>query len=163
MGRAVYDSGLPTDIGVKLYDELSKAEAGLVLGEALHLIYIIMLDHPFKIFGWSHWGKLFGSLPSTHKKVSVCPCDCSILSRLCYSLEATMVGVFGSLQFCLLPGKPCVYRKVNACYSLPDVHVTVCCIIQCYVIWMRLHSVLCYTILCYYTICISVDDIYIHV
>lgn len=74
MGRAVYDSGLPTDIGVKLYDELSKAEAGLVLGEALHLVYIIMLEHPFKIFGWSHWGKLFGSLPSTHKKVKCSYC-----------------------------------------------------------------------------------------
>ena len=70
MGRAVYDSGLPTDIGMKLYDELSKAEAGLILGEPLHLVFIIMLEHPFKIFGWSHWGKLFGSLPSTHRKAS---------------------------------------------------------------------------------------------
>ena len=73
MGRAVYDSGLPTDIGMKLYDELSKAEAGLILGEPLHLVFIIMLEHPFKIFGWSHWGKLFGSLPSTHRKASACP------------------------------------------------------------------------------------------
>ena len=70
MGRAVYDSGLPTDIGVRLYEELSKAEAGLVLGEPLHLMYIIMLEQPFKIFGWGHWGKVFGSLPSTHKKAS---------------------------------------------------------------------------------------------
>ena len=69
MGRAVYDSGLPTNIGVKLYDELSKAEAGLVLGEPLHLMYIIMQEHPFTIFGWSYWGKLFGSLPSLQKKV----------------------------------------------------------------------------------------------
>ena len=70
MGRAVYDSGLPTDTGVKLHEELSKAETGLVLGEPLHLMHIIMLDHPFKISGWSHWWKLFGILPSTHKKVS---------------------------------------------------------------------------------------------
>lgn len=69
MGRAVYDSGLPTNLGVKLYDELSKAEAGLVLGEPLHLMYIIMQEHPFTIFGWSYWGKLFGSLPSLQKKV----------------------------------------------------------------------------------------------
>ena len=71
MGRAVYDSGLPTDIGVKLYNELSKAESGLVLGEPLHLMHIIMLDHPFQIVGWPHWGRLFGKLPSIHKKVRV--------------------------------------------------------------------------------------------
>lgn len=73
MGRAVYDSGLPTDVGVRLYDELSRAEEGLVLGEPLHLMYVIMLEHPFKIYGWGYWGKLFGSLPSLHKKVTKWP------------------------------------------------------------------------------------------
>ncbi|DBA82486.1 TPA: hypothetical protein ACH3X2_000714 [Trebouxia sp. C0005] len=70
MGRAVYDSGLPTEVGIKLYDQLSKAVAGLVLGEPLHLMYTIMLEHPFKIFGWGYWGKLFENLPSMQKKVA---------------------------------------------------------------------------------------------
>ncbi|KAL0029501.1 hypothetical protein WJX77_012503 [Trebouxia sp. C0004] len=70
MGRAVYDCGLPTDVGMKLYDELSKAVAGLVLGEPLHLMYTIMLEHPFKIFGWVYWGKLFENLPGMQKKVA---------------------------------------------------------------------------------------------
>lgn len=70
MGRAVYDSGLATTTGMRLYDELSKAEAGLVLGEPLHLVYIIMPEHPFKIFGWSHWGGLFRNLTTTQKKVA---------------------------------------------------------------------------------------------
>lgn len=72
MGRAVYDSGLATNIGMRLYDELSKAEAGLVLGEPLHLVYIIMPEHPFKIFGWPHWGRLFRNLTGAQKKARLC-------------------------------------------------------------------------------------------
>lgn len=86
MGRAVYDSGLATNIGMRLYDELSKAEAGLVLGEPLHLVYIIMPEHPFKIFGWSHWGRLFRSLTSAQKK-----------ARLCFLLAVFLVWIlFGA-------------------------------------------------------------------
>ena len=91
MGRAVYDSGLPTDIGIRLYDELSKAEAGLVLGEPLHLMYVIMLDHPFKIFGWSHWGKLFGSLPSMQKKVKCSEHPWGLLSTFTTCTRAHVV------------------------------------------------------------------------
>lgn len=89
MGRAVYDSGLPTDVGVRLYDELSRAEEGLVLGEPLHLMYVIMLEHPFKIYGWGYWGKLFGSLPSLHKKVTKRP---EKLSSSCYALHFGQPG-----------------------------------------------------------------------
>ena len=85
MGRAVYDSGLPTNIGMKLYNELSKAVAGLVLGKPLHLMYTIMLEHPFKIFGWGCWGKLFENLPSMQKKVNAPLISSPMFVRLCHT------------------------------------------------------------------------------
>lgn len=118
MGRAVYDSGLPTDIGVKLYDELSKAEAGLVLGEPLHLVYIIMLEHPVKIFGWSHWGKLFGSLPSTHRKASTrSVSNLSFIASLCALLMAAHY-VKESKCFCFLFFVFCLFCHCQSlCFS----------------------------------------------
>lgn len=69
MGAAVYASGLPTELGMKMYGELQKAQGGVQLEGGLHLIFLILLDHPFRITGWPYWSTLFASLPRNHKEV----------------------------------------------------------------------------------------------
>lgn len=69
MGTAVYASGLPTELGMKMYGELDKAQQEVQLEGGLHLIFVILLDHPFRISGWPYWSKLFASLPKEHRKV----------------------------------------------------------------------------------------------
>lgn len=69
MGTAVYASGLPTELGVKMYGELQKAQEGVRLEGDLHLVYLILLDHPFRLSGWPYWNKLFAGLPRNHKEV----------------------------------------------------------------------------------------------
>ena len=88
---------------MKLYEELSKAEAGLVLGEPLHLTYIIMLEHPFQISGWQSWEKLFGGLPDMHKKAS-------LLHAVCLCLQHHVVPKTG-----MIPGAGTMLLKHGTC------------------------------------------------
>ena len=70
MGKAIYESGLPTQLGIAMYAELDKARHGLVTQTGdLHLVYVLLLEHPFSIFDWSYWAKLFDGLPAKHKEV----------------------------------------------------------------------------------------------
>lgn len=49
MGKAIFSSSLPTHQGEIMYKALESALGNLVLGEPLHLVYLILLDHPFEV------------------------------------------------------------------------------------------------------------------
>lgn len=40
-----------------------------VLSSPVHAIYLVLLEQPFEIFSWQHWGRLFEGLPASAKKV----------------------------------------------------------------------------------------------
>jgi hypothetical protein len=42
----------------------------LILGEPLHLVYLILLDQPFEICDWSFWSSIFQGLPAQRKLVA---------------------------------------------------------------------------------------------
>ena len=70
MGTAVYASGLPTELGMKMYGELEKAQHSIQLDGGLHLVYIIMLEHdPFRIMDWPFWSRQFAGLSTKDKQV----------------------------------------------------------------------------------------------
>jgi hypothetical protein len=70
-GRAVYDSGLPLELGMRLYAELAAASSGVVLGQPLHLMYLCLLEHPFVITNWGRWGHVLAGLCSDERWVRV--------------------------------------------------------------------------------------------
>jgi hypothetical protein len=41
-----------------------------VLGSSLHLIHLLLLDHPFEIFNWPDWHALFFALPEAKRAVA---------------------------------------------------------------------------------------------
>jgi hypothetical protein len=42
-----------------------------VLGSSLHLIHLLLLDHPFEIFNWPDWHGLFFGLPEGKRAVAL--------------------------------------------------------------------------------------------
>ncbi|RMZ52974.1 hypothetical protein APUTEX25_001093, partial [Auxenochlorella protothecoides] len=63
-GRAVFDSGLPLDMGMALYGMLKGADAGVALDCPAQIIFYCLLDHPFVITSWQAWAARLRSLPS---------------------------------------------------------------------------------------------------
>ena len=63
IGRAVYDSAMPPDMAIRMYQELeSKILQGFSLHEPLQAIFVLLVagKQPVSsIFDWSHWHKKF--------------------------------------------------------------------------------------------------------
>ena len=63
MGRAVYDSAMPPDIAVKMYQELeAKILQGFSLHEPLQAIFVLLgagKTPVTSIFDWAHWHQKF--------------------------------------------------------------------------------------------------------
>ncbi|GLI65409.1 hypothetical protein VaNZ11_008967 [Volvox africanus] len=64
MGRAIYESCLPTAEGEDLYARLTRALDGLALEGGLHLLYLLMNEPlPVEITNWEVWGRMMERLP----------------------------------------------------------------------------------------------------
>ncbi|GIL55845.1 hypothetical protein Vafri_11347, partial [Volvox africanus] len=64
MGRAIYESCLPTAEGEDLYARLTRALDGLALEGGLHLLYLLMNEPlPVEINNWEVWGRMMERLP----------------------------------------------------------------------------------------------------
>ncbi|KAK9815292.1 hypothetical protein WJX72_001157 [[Myrmecia] bisecta] len=70
LGQAVYNSALPTAVGIRMYSELQAAQLTYVMGSSTHGIYLVMLDHPFQIKEWRGWDVMFDQLPDADKRVA---------------------------------------------------------------------------------------------
>jgi hypothetical protein len=71
-GSAVFDSALPLDQGRRLYDELSAAQEGVVLGTPLHLAFLALgaCPHPFWVASWPQWAATLEALPPAARRAA---------------------------------------------------------------------------------------------
>ncbi|PSC69888.1 helicase and polymerase-containing TEBICHI [Micractinium conductrix] len=69
-GRAVYDSALPLEAAMQLYDSCKHADDGFVLDSPLVLLYHCLLSHPFQIVSWAEWGRALASLNKQEQHIA---------------------------------------------------------------------------------------------
>ena len=72
-GRAVYDSALPLDPGLMLYNELQAADAGVSTATPLHPLFYALrvVSHGFSICSWPLWHAALESLNSKRKAIAM--------------------------------------------------------------------------------------------
>ncbi|KAG2489169.1 hypothetical protein HYH03_012395 [Edaphochlamys debaryana] len=64
MGRAIYDSCLPTAAGEELYAKLSLALDGLALAGGLHLLALLLPEPPpLELANWEEWARRLEAMP----------------------------------------------------------------------------------------------------
>ncbi|GFR45398.1 hypothetical protein Agub_g6681, partial [Astrephomene gubernaculifera] len=72
VGRAIYESSLPTGIGQELYGRLLRALEGLALEGGLQLLYLLQSEPlPVEIANWEVWAAMLEGLPrEPHRRVA---------------------------------------------------------------------------------------------
>ncbi|KAK9789408.1 hypothetical protein WJX73_009184 [Symbiochloris irregularis] len=76
MGRAVYESTLPIDMGIALHRRISVLQGqGLPLGHSMpesHITFtfLVIQGAPLEIYSWPHWSRLLQSLPASTRRLA---------------------------------------------------------------------------------------------